>query len=161
MQWSHPYALMTQRKARNSPNRGLWVPWSVSLWQKRASVAFSNQSERSIWINLDQWEVSTLPKESSGCPGCQLVYWASPRLSSQIQNPDRSYLCIPLSLSFCLHLRIWGLSTQSSSGAPWRESRPPESLLERRKTPPGNLRYPNKTDKKLFTISRSWISSSS
>ena len=28
-------AIKTQRKARNAPSRGGWVPWAVSLWHKR------------------------------------------------------------------------------------------------------------------------------
>ena len=46
-------------------SRGLWVPWAVSLWHKRAGVAIYdfNQSEPSISKVLDQWECSTLGQE--------------------------------------------------------------------------------------------------
>ena len=36
---TYPYAIKNQRKARNAPSRGLWVPWAGSLWHKRAGVA--------------------------------------------------------------------------------------------------------------------------
>ena len=29
---TYPYAIKNQRKARNAPRRGLWVPWAGSLW---------------------------------------------------------------------------------------------------------------------------------
>ena len=35
----YSYAIKNQRKARNAPSRGIWVPWAGSLWHKRAGVA--------------------------------------------------------------------------------------------------------------------------
>ena len=61
---SHYYTIKTQRKVRNAPCRGLWVPWAGSLWHKRAGVA--TQRSRPIRAQyLDgsqpmQWECSTL-----------------------------------------------------------------------------------------------------
>ena len=51
MEATYPYAIETQRKARNAPSRGLWVTWAGSLWHKRAGVVTNdlNQSEHSIW----------------------------------------------------------------------------------------------------------------
>ena len=43
LEWSTPSPRFrtgkTQRKARNSLSRGLWLPKAVSLWYKRAGVA--------------------------------------------------------------------------------------------------------------------------
>ena len=39
MEVTSPYAIKTQRRARNAPSRGLWVPQAVSLWHKRAGVS--------------------------------------------------------------------------------------------------------------------------
>ena len=47
------YAIKSQWKARNAPSRGLWVPWTGSLWHKRAGVA-------SLWKYLDQWKPGSI-----------------------------------------------------------------------------------------------------
>ena len=60
MESNCPYAIKTQRKARNSPIRELWVSWAVSLWLQQHSDPI--QSEHSIWMAQDQWEVTTLPE---------------------------------------------------------------------------------------------------
>ena len=62
MEAAYPYAIKNQRKIRNAPSRGLWVPWADSLGHKRAGEATPwSQPIRAQYLDtLDQWEVSTL-----------------------------------------------------------------------------------------------------
>ena len=67
MEATYSYAVKNERKARNTPSRGLWVPWAVSLWHK---ITMSSE--------LDQWEQSlaiSLPHTWSRSP-----HWHQPRL---------------------------------------------------------------------------------
>ena len=56
---SHPYAIKTQRKARNAPSMGLWVPWAVSLWHKSIATPWRQSTNKKPW-STDQWEWRTL-----------------------------------------------------------------------------------------------------